>query len=95
MTDKLALASAYAKPQIRNKKRPAAAAAMPALNRLWLAAPRAFGHGRMGLASAGFAFINVMVHLGTADTVQYFIAIYNIVIIIIFPLLNFPMVPPV
>jgi hypothetical protein len=60
LTDKPALASAYAKPQFRNKKRPAAAAAMPALNRLWLAAPRAFGDGRVGLASAGSVFINVI-----------------------------------
>jgi hypothetical protein len=71
LTEKLALALAYAKPQIRTKKRPAAAAAMPTLNRLWLAAPRAVGHGRVVLASAGSAFINVIGHLGTADAVQY------------------------
>jgi hypothetical protein len=59
-TDKLALASAYAKSQIRSKKRLAAAGAMPALNKLRLAAPRAFGDGRAGLAPADSVFINVI-----------------------------------
>jgi hypothetical protein len=43
----------------------------PRQNRLWLAAPRAVGHGRVVLASAGSAFINVIGHLGTVDAAQY------------------------
>jgi hypothetical protein len=59
-TDKLTPASAYAKPQIRTKRRLAGAEAMPARNKLRLAAPRAFSHSRARLAAAGSVFINVI-----------------------------------